>query len=268
MIRLEPENYVFLMNAAEKLASRRAIPLSIAELCDELGVKIERAATGRARALLVDAKKGPRILLQNRDRADEGYTAWERFLIAHELGHLVLHHKGVPKPKKPGEYWEVEVLCDAFARRLLAPESRFGSLGRSAENTAVQRLNLARYIERTAQITWAAAAMRVSDWHPSAIFFHLRREDDGSLKVAFSSTRKEMGRKISTDAPLAKALVGASPGNRLKILEPGLLESLPSVSEAHSCAVMGSQNDFRLVAVLAQPNKTVRMHDSSVASTP
>lgn len=259
MIELERENYVFLMDAAERLASRRAIPLSIAELCDELGVKIERGATGRARALLVDAKKEPRILLQIRDRAAERYTAWERFLIAHELGHLVLHHKDIPKPKKPGEYWEVEGLCDAFARRLLAPESRFGNLGRSAENTPVQRLNLARYIERAAEITWAAAAMRVSDWHPSAVFFHLRREDGGQLKVAFSSTRKEMGRKISTDAPLAKALVGASPGNRISILETGLLEPLPSVRQAYSCAVMRGQNDFRLVVVLDQNNKTVRM---------
>jgi len=74
-----------------------------------------------------------------------------------------------------------------------------------------------------------------------------------------------MGRKISTDAPLAKALLGGSPGNRLKILEPGLLESLPSVSEAQSCAVMRSQNDFRLVAVLDQLDKTVGVRDSSVA---
>jgi Zn-dependent peptidase ImmA (M78 family) len=265
MIGDEFEISVFLMDAAEKLASKRGIPLPIAKLCGELGVKIERTATGRARALLVDAKKNPRILLRVQNRLDERYTPWERFLIAHELGHLVLHHRDFPRPQEPGDYWETERLCDAFARRLLAPESRFGHLARGAENTPAQRLNLARYIERTAEITWAAAAMRVSDWHPTAVFFHLKTEDDGNLKVAFSSTRKEMGRKIVLNTLLAKALLEIAPPDELKILEPDLLQSLPSVSQARSCAAMRTQNHFRLVAVLEQNTNPILANDSSAA---
>jgi Zn-dependent peptidase ImmA (M78 family) len=251
MMRRQNENYVFLLEAAEKLASRRLIPLPVAQLCNELGVKIERGETGRARALLVDAKKVPKILLRIRNHGDKNYTPWERFLIAHELGHLVLHHGDVPKPTKPGEYWETESLCDAFARRLLAPESRFGSLGRRAEDTPIQRLNLARYIERTAEITWAAAAMRVSDWHPSAVFFELRWDDRGNLRVAFSSTRKEMGRKISGQMPLAKALLRNRLGKCMESLETRLLEPLPSVSQARGCAVMPQAGEsVRLVVIV------------------
>jgi len=262
---LGTETYALLMKAAETLASRGRIPLDIGELCHFLGVSVRRAQIGRARALLVDARKNPKILLPPADRTPEEYTPWERFLIAHELGHLMLHRQNVPKPQGPSEYWKTEKFCDAFARWLLIPESRFGRLGRGAAGSAAQRLGLAGYIERTAQVNWAAAAMRVSDWHPDSVFFQLWRRQDGGLRVNFSSNRKEVGRKISPDAPLVRTLAAGSLNDHDKDLKTRLAESLPSVKGVISCAAIGGQNGFRLAAVLA-PGPGITAVDNSFAA--
>jgi len=249
MRNLETDIYARLMEAAEGLASLRGIPLDIGELCRLLGVAVGRTRIGHARALLVDAKKNPKILLPPADQAPEKYTPWERFLIAHELGHLVLHHRSVPKPQGPGEYWKTEQLCDAFARWLLIPESRFGELGKRAANTAAQRLNFVRYLESKTEVNWAAAAMRVTDWHPNVIFLQLRRESERTLKVCFSSTRKELNRKIAITEPLAAVLISHRTKDTVEALAADVLECFPSVSGASSCVVMRGPKDFRLAAV-------------------
>jgi len=241
------------MEIAEALAVGRSIPLPIVDLCQDLGVEIHRSQTGRARALLVDAKNNPKVLLPLRDKGPAEFTLWERFLIAHELGHLVLHHQGVAKPKNPSEYWKTERLCDAFARWLLVPESRFGELGRQEARTAAHSLNLTRYLESNAGINWAGAAMRVTDWHCDVTFLQLRRELGNTLKVCFCSTPKEIGRKIPISDPLATALVNRGGKRTLEALPAELLGCFPSLSEVSSCVMMGSLTDFRL-AVASNPN--------------
>jgi hypothetical protein len=257
MKSLEDTTYAMLAEAAEVLASRRAIPIEIGELCRELGVAIRRAPVGRARALLVDAKKNPKILLPARDHLSDNYSPWERFLIAHELGHLVLHRKNVPKPLSPSEYWRTESCCDAFARWLLIPEAQFGKFGKRAANTAAQRLNFTRYLETTAAVNWAAAAMRVADWHSDVAFLHLRPEDECTLKVYFSSTRKELHRRISTKEPLVQVLRHCARGP-LETISPTLLGCFPSLAGASSSVASCGSEDFRLAIIFATADKTIR----------
>lgn len=197
-----------LQQTALNLSGNKPLPISVGEIVGSLGVTIGRAKDGRAtKGHLLTTKTGSEIILPSADGSQTDYSPWERFLIAHELGHFVLERKRVPRPLGESEYWEHEELCDSFARWLLLPtwvSRRLKGDGRRPS----QRLNLCQYLKSRARVPWMTAAFRVSDWDPLTRFLLLQGAEDGSLRVVTSTlpNKKAINTQISADHELAVAL--------------------------------------------------------------
>lgn len=114
-----------LREAASRLRGDSCCPVALRPICRQLGVQgIRRDKLQDAKSVLVNATTSPTIILNcSEGQPGEPSTNWERFLIAHEIGHLVLHQLGAKPPSGRSEYWKLEKLCDAFARQLLIPDS-------------------------------------------------------------------------------------------------------------------------------------------------
>ena len=157
-----------LFTTAEQLRNSMSMPIPIRQICRELGVvSVCRSRIQSAPAILVDAASKPKVLLYTSalgaGTGHEAFTSWERFAIAHELGHLVLYRAKGPIPAGPSEYWQIEALCDAFARRLLVSDAEVRTARESVADTAVQRMQLSSRIALRARIPWSAAAHRVGE---------------------------------------------------------------------------------------------------------
>jgi hypothetical protein len=81
-----------------------------------------------------------------RQRRPAPIEAFERFTIAHELGHYVLATQTGHRPRRESEYWLCESLCNEFASELLMPPRLFSSLEEPA-----CAADLAAMVNRVAQ---------------------------------------------------------------------------------------------------------------------
>src|SRR5580693_1601948 len=121
--RYETRLYEF----ASRLVGSARCPIALRPICRDMGVhSIRRDKLSEAKSILVDASVKPVIILSTPSDAPTigtaPFTPLERFLIAHELGHLVLRQFGAKNPAGRSEYWKAEKVCDTFARRLLIPD--------------------------------------------------------------------------------------------------------------------------------------------------
>lgn len=204
----------YLYNKAKELSSSRSIPVSIDAICDEFGVTIIRKNPVRKKSYLLELENNYEIQLPLRNKKNynyvtdeiyltgDGYLPFERYIIAHELGHLLLINKFSLKPYGKEEYWKLEALCDFFARSVLIPEDFISKKIKSAQDTLRQRLGLVAFIAKTTKATWPAAADRVVDYNKRYAFFRIIISSDKTHTPVFqinSSTlqgKSEIGRKI------------------------------------------------------------------------
>jgi hypothetical protein len=124
---------------------------------------------------------------------EDRFTRLERFLIAHELAHLVLHQRGVTSPSGVSEYWKVEKLCDAFARRLLIPEGPMSRLLNITSPTALERLRATLKVATDFSVHWSVAAHRVAELRNDTTFFRLADVPAGGFKIVVSTHPKKQG---------------------------------------------------------------------------
>ena len=243
---------------ADRLSGGRSLPIALHEICRELGVVISRSKLHNVQALLVDAKTTPRILLNSGSRLPEaetlstGFTRRERFLICHELGHLILHREHALKPAGPSEYWQVEGVCDSFARRLLVPDRKLKSIITTADTSPAQRLNMCSYLERAALVSWSVAAHRVADTAHGAAFFRIGQDNDGGLRVTLSTlpNKQAIGRRVRADSDLCRALLSLSIDDGPVELASRLLADVaPLPARASAAAVRVSVEEVRVVSV-------------------
>ena len=196
-----------LYEEAERLSGGGPLPVDLAKVCSALEVRVRRSKIGRARALLIDAEGTPQVLLAEKEPF-VGYSVRERFLVAHELAHLILYRMGVPRPVSRHEYWKYEHVCDCFSRRLLLPEKAVKGLIDSTPRTGVQILNLSCRLARVAQAPWPAGAHRISDREPDVAFFRITADIGGRLRVTVSTlpNKKEIHRRFAPSDAIAVAL--------------------------------------------------------------
>jgi hypothetical protein len=194
-----------LKEAALNLSGDKRLPIPVTEITDSLGVKISRAkADGRTKGHLLLTVPGPEIVLPwANNGTSTQYTSWERFIIAHELGHIVLDRTCDSRPLGKSEYWQHEELCDTFARWLLLP-SWVSKVVAGSRRTPSQRLNLCQHLKHTADVPWRAAAFRISEWDPTTRFLLLQKKDNRGFKVAMSTFPGKRG--IRTLVPPGVAL--------------------------------------------------------------
>lgn len=132
----QPMNYDEIKIEAQKILIQNSIvhlkkfPVPIAKLANSMGYKVKEFSPDKNQELIsgMISNKSDRILIN----ADEPYER-QRFTIAHEIGHLVLHF---PKDateeifvdfRKPrAEFKDArELQADEFAGCLLMPEEYF-----------------------------------------------------------------------------------------------------------------------------------------------
>lgn len=162
----------FLQEVARKL-----IPCSphfdIEVLCNKLGVKIVKVSREDYRsATLVNTQQGYEILIPQEHNKKQ-LSPFQRFLIAHELGHLLLEREYSTGPISQSDYWQYEELCDYFARLILLPEDYIEDKIRTTASNPRDRLGLSSYIARDAQVPWPAVAHRIVECDSKYALFRI-----------------------------------------------------------------------------------------------
>jgi hypothetical protein len=245
---LDFERYKSILEeSAYLLAGSYSRSVPIRPICRQLGISgVRRGRLEAAKSLLVDAGLRPTIILNTLEgeSSKEGFTRYERFLIAHELGHLVLHQHGAKNPFGPNEYWKVEKLCDEFARRLLIPDQVVRRLLGQTRPTALQRLHAVHEVVITCGVHWAAAASRVSELTNDTVFFRLAATPAGAFRIVVSTDPQKRGIRqlIKPGTSLHEALAGSGKtkvNDKLREIEGELLHGIGGIREVRSAAQHG-----------------------------
>jgi hypothetical protein len=246
-----------LAESAWNLTGRSHCPIALRPICRQLGVRgIRRDRLVGARSLLVDALARPLIIL-NGSAASPGssqnkFTDWERFLIAHELGHLVLHQGGAKNPSGPSEYWKVEKLCDEFARRLLIPDDVVAEHSTHWGAKAVTRLEVTLELIKRCAVPWSVVAQKLGDLANDTVFFRVVRTTDDIFKIVVSTlpNRKGIGQFIKSETPLHQTLsepiqVAAKP----REIDAGRIEGLAGLKAIKSSAICSFRGSVCIAAI-------------------
>ena len=205
-----------LYESASKLWGGARIPIPLRPICHQLGVRgIRRDKLDGPKSLLVDASRKPVIILNESltvtGHLRQRFTKLERFLIAHELGHLVLHQLGARNPSGPSEYWKVEKLCDEFARRLLIPDQAVDSVADCARSTAIDWLKATLQLSKRCSVPWSVGARRLTDLNNRVIFLRVDPvvEDNGfKIVVSTGHNHQGVGQRIKPGTPLHGRFTG------------------------------------------------------------
>ncbi len=200
-------------------------PIPIARVCYDIGLDIVRDPElghfGAEIRLGGLSYRRPKIALPANSPGRHSTVrgdAFERFCIAHELGHyLIFKDFGIiPTPGK--EYWKHEDLCERFARAILMPKDYLIGLLQALATTSDDLLLLAAGVAQSAKVSpWIQAATAISELEPSYVFICLRgTQQPASLKIASTSlpnrqgmgTRRGMGTQIKASDPAFNLIIG------------------------------------------------------------
>jgi len=254
---LNPELYeTVLRDAVSRLRGNSLCPVTLRPICRHLGIHgIRRDKLQSARSVLIDATTKPVIILNSTaSRPQEPFTNWERFLIAHEIGHLVLHQLGAKPPSGRKEYWKLEKLCDMFALQLLIPERIVTEAADQWGCRAVDRLRATLSVVKKCSVPWSAAARRMTEAKHDAAFFRLMEVPGGGLKVVVSTFRNHqgIGQRIKPESQLYQALQDSirSSGTSHEI-EAQRLSGIGGITNIRSVAGCRLRGEFRLAVIPA-----------------
>jgi hypothetical protein len=173
-------------------------------------------------------------------------THW-RFAIAHELAHLILYRSKAVSPAGKSEYWQVEALCDAFARRLLVGDTEVRHAVNRSLRTGVELLPLSSRIASKARVPWSAAAYRVTDIDSDCIFLRVERIEE-SFKVVMSTLpkRRAVGQKIKPGSLLHARFSELAGASVLVTIEPMQLAELSGVGNHRTGAARFVSRSIRV----------------------
>ncbi len=156
--------------AAELSAQSSGVPVLVKDVCDALKIAIVRSDNiPKYKAYLsVDPTQdvAARIHLPNKHIRD-----FERFCIAHEVGHYLLISNFKASPKSQEEYWVHEKLCDEFARCLLVPDRYLRARLENEACGVESYLVVCRNVHHLARIPWIHVAKRINEIRAEATFF-------------------------------------------------------------------------------------------------
>lgn len=223
-------------------------PVSVTRICNELGISIRRShGLGTSARLLVKDNRFE-ILLGCSEDARNSLTARERFLVAHEVGHSVLERKHLQKPLGTSEYWQVEELCDSFARWLLLPRERLQQAVRSSVCELGSRLRLTLYLQSVWRVPWEVAAFEVADFDGNIHFLRVLNKM-GHLRVSASTLphKKLRGRKLKPQSEVSSFLYSLPPAQVISMVGvAGSLETEFKFPIRQAVAFRSLQGEFRI----------------------
>jgi hypothetical protein len=184
-----------LYETAATLALSSPPPVHLRAICDLYGIKIRRSSEKRKgvrHAFLFQTSEVSEIVLPDNGPNPRDFTAWDRFLIAHELGHYFLCQLKAPKPLGEREYWHTEKACDEFARRLLLPSKEVAQVVMVAGDSAVDLLNATLHLQTKWFVPWPVAAHEVAGATGAVHFFRLQAKE-GRIRVSVSTLPNKGG---------------------------------------------------------------------------
>jgi hypothetical protein len=184
-----------LYETAAALALNSAPPVQLPEICDQFGIRIRRDSEKRRslkHAFLFQADQIVEIVLPEGIAKSSEFTAWERFLIAHELGHFFLSRLKAPKPFGAREYWSTERACDRFARQLLLPFREVSQTVMVAGESATDLLSATLHLQTKWSVPWPVAAHEVAGFARTVHFFRLQSKG-GRIRVSASTMPNKGG---------------------------------------------------------------------------
>jgi hypothetical protein len=233
-----------------------AFPVNLGKLCAELGVRlVHKDGIPRFNAYL--AKAGSNwesavIFLPN-----EGFgTPYERFCIAHEIAHLLLFRELVARPSTESQHWQMEELCDTFARNLLVPESAMQRY--LTEREPISTLHAAFALSKAAKVPWVQAALRISELQSDVFFLRLALPPNERAKILASTfpRQKERGRLIDEGTEFVRflrSIISSHPVWEPIYLNSNILNTskVPSFSDALEAAVVLRKSGTTADAYLA-----------------
>lgn len=112
-----------------------SLPVKISDICKSMGIRIVSYNTGRKFIADFDTYANPKsndgfTYLNTIFYNDECFPARQRFTVAHELGHILLHDGHCIYNREPSENDNpIEQEANVFASRLLAPACVLWGLG-------------------------------------------------------------------------------------------------------------------------------------------
>lgn len=232
-----------LYQAASEIAGALSVPIDIDYICHQFGVSIRRSGDQKRKAFLKYAPEGYQIILSASNEQIGNYTKFQRFLIAHELGHFILKRDLSAAPLGNSEYWRHEALCDYFARLLLLPENYVRALLRETKASLSNLLKLSNALSIQAQVTWITAAYRITDIIPEFVFLelHIRKQIKGPpyfyINASTIPTKKVQRGKVFVNSGLGKLLSPLMADSLflefdgIDLKEPETLKKYPALSE-------------------------------------
>lgn len=251
-VKLPTEYETTLRQAADWLAGSGSFPVDLFHICERLGVTLSRSASisPRKAQILHSNGKAKILLSPGHSSAPLELSGWERFLIAHELGHLILYKEHNAKPLGESEYWKHERLCDSFAHWLLIPACKVHEAVTKSERGAVARLDASCWLERSGRVPWPVAASAISEVDHNVVFFKVADLDGTHLRVRFStlSNKKGINTKVDKTSSAGKALLAIPLRNPIQEVDSAIIREL-LWGKAQSCAALRSSNLEIRVAV-------------------
>jgi hypothetical protein len=208
----------FLRAEAARLRSKGG-ELRLEELLADLRITLSRARElgGNAHGLLRLRNDDWEIVLPGPDTrvVATALSSRERFTVAHEIGHFVLHRHGVASPRRRSDYWRLEEMCNWFAGQLLISDRELGeAFPTSAEVSATNLLVQTKMLATTLVVSFEASARRVTDYISGSALarIQLTPGTESVLVVEWATEsqpwlRAGRGRRLKPEHPLFGLIV-------------------------------------------------------------
>lgn len=201
----------FLSEVADSLSS--PVPcVDIENLCRKLRVEVVRATGEKNKdGYLTQTGNSYKISISRENAEKKEYTPSERFIIAHEIGHLLLIRKFSLNPKDEGDYWQIENLCDYFARKLLLPNDYMAEKINKIKLDLRNILGLTNAIAKETHAPWPAIAHRIVEFEPALAFFKVtisysNKKPIFLMNMSTLHNKKIQNTKFSIDNELGRLL--------------------------------------------------------------
>lgn len=255
MTRKHEERYGSVLSEfAQSLTGSADVPIELENLCTRLNVIITRANVPGNNALLVNTARDAEIRIPRSANAVGKYAPRERFMIAHELGHLILERYCGVRPLGTSEYWRHEQLANNFAAMLLVPD-HIVRANISHEYRSPELMTLTRNMAAKAQVMWINVGYRISRFEPRASFFNIIRTDNSEFRVLHTTVTRGYKKKIPVTNDLGKKLADLSEDAREVTLDDSVLTNalIPSSRRRLEGTATAPVRNTIHVAVLSEP---------------
>jgi len=152
------------------------IPVAVEGIVASAGLALRRDdASARGHGALLELGGVWTIMLPGQGGVDT-MSPRERFTAMHELAHFIVEKETSFRPGRRRDYWELEKLCDAFAGRMLIPDSLLGAFFSLTDPT--KALVLTMQLARKGIVSFEVAARAVARTKTGFAFVSLNEQTD------------------------------------------------------------------------------------------